>query len=97
MAHRDTVALAKSVPLIELQGLGIHSGTVGAPHVFYIVHIAITIDLGMTTRNSQPALIFVGQVNIREKINVGIGAAEDNLPVSWQGNETFGRFQCQGK
>jgi len=97
MAHRDAVALAESVFLTELQEPGIDSGTVGASHVFYIVHVAITIDFGMTTRDSQPALIFVGQVNIREEINVRIGAAEDNLPLSWQSNAAFGRFQRQGK
>ena len=49
MTQRDTVALAKYVLLTELQELGIYSGTVGAPHVFYKVHVVLTVDPGMAT------------------------------------------------
>ena len=86
MAHRDMVALAKFVLLAELQALEIDCGTVGTPHVFHVVFVANSVDFGVATRDSQLSLIFVGQVNIREKANVQIGAAEDNLPISRQGN-----------
>jgi hypothetical protein len=49
MPQHDAVALAKSVLLTELQEPSIYSGTVGASYVFYIVHIVVAIDLGMTT------------------------------------------------